>query len=156
MGKSFHFSGLWISHVQNKKLGLSFSSFLPTAKFQDLVSVCCLPSKQRTWFNPVSRAMTTPPATGVTPVYISNCHVPLYPDDTKGTPFRLSGPRHRAFQGHGHSNSPASIHFPLDLNGEPTDGPFMLFQAEHLGFCGCRVFLLKGVCVVHRQLWSIG
>ena len=100
--------------------------------------------------------MTTPAVTGVTPVYMSNCHVPLYPSDTKGTPLSLSGPRNTTFQGHGHSNSPASIHFPLDLSGEPTDGPFMLLQAEHLGFCGCRIFVLKGVCVAHRQLWSIG
>lgn len=113
------------------------------------------------WFNPVSRTVTTPTvttpaATVVTPLCVSTCHVPRHPGDTKGTPLRSLGTRPRTFQGLGHSKSLASIHLPLDLNGKPTDGPLMLLQAEHLGFCRCRVFLLKGVCVVCRQLWPIG
>lgn len=108
------------------------------------------------WFNPVSSTVTTPAAMRVTPVCTSTCYVPRHPGDTKGTQLRSLGTRHRTFQGPGHSKSPASIHLPLDLNGEPTDGPLMLLQAEHLGFCRYRGFLLKGVCVAYRQLWPIG
>lgn len=104
------------------------------------------------WFNPVSRTVTVPAA----PVCTSTCHVPWHPGDTKGTQLRSLGTRHRTFQGLGYSKSPASIHISLVLNGKPADGPLMLLQAEHLGFCRCRVFLSKGVCVAYRQLWPNG
>ena len=49
------------------------------------------------------------------------------------------------------SQFPSSIQLSLGLKAEPADSPQRSFQAEHLGFCGCQVVLLKGVCVACKQ-----
>lgn len=160
----FHFSGFGIPHARNEKLGLSFPGVLPTTKFQGLVKACDPPSKQSasSWLGSVSVcvwcvAQSLEEGQG-------SCLHWVHMQAPVICPWILQHKKHftqivRTKTQNVLGAQPEQFscqHSPfLESQGESTDGSLTLLQAEHLGFCGCRVFLLKGVYVANRQPWSL-